>query len=65
MFQDQKHDNLKLREDGLGGVYIESLSEHVVRNTDEILHLVKLGSHQRTTAATKSNKVSRSTLSFI
>ncbi|KAL5506186.1 hypothetical protein EMCRGX_G007780 [Ephydatia muelleri] len=53
---DQKRDNLKLREDGLGGVYIESLSEHVVRNTDEILHLVKLGSHQRTTAATKSNK---------
>ena len=46
----------------MGGVFIENLSEHVVRNTDKILALLKEGTRLRTTAATKMNKVSISSL---
>ena len=49
---------MRIREDGVGGVFIENLSEHVVRNTDKILALLKEGTRLRTTAATKMNKVS-------
>ena len=49
---------MRIREDGVGGVFIENLSEHVVRNTDKILALLIEGTRLRTTAATKMNKVS-------
>ena len=49
---------MRIREDGVGGVFIENLSEHVVQNTDKILALLKEGMRLRTTAATKMNKVS-------
>ncbi len=46
-----------MREDGVGGVYVESLSEHVVRNTAEVMRLLQIGAHLRITAMTKMNKV--------
>ena len=55
--QDPSRENLKIREDGLGGVYVEGLSEHVVRNTDGVISLLRKGAHLRTTATTKMNKV--------
>ena len=42
----------------MGGVYIETLSEHVVRNTDGIMSLLHKGAGLRTTASTRMNKVS-------
>lgn len=50
-------ENLRIREDGLGGVYVENLSEHVVRNTAGIMSLLRDGARLRTTATTKMNKV--------
>ena len=57
ILQDPSRDNLKIREDGVGGVFVEGLSEHVVRNTGEIMALLREGAHLRTTASTKMNKV--------
>ena len=48
---------MRIREDGAGGVYVEGLSEHVVRSTEEIMQLLREGAHLRTTASTKMNKV--------
>ena len=36
---------------------MEGLSEHVVRNTNEVISLLRKGAHLRTTATTKMNKV--------
>lgn len=55
--QDPSRDNLRIREDGAGGVFVEGLSEHVVRSTEEIMQLLREGAHLRTTASTKMNKV--------
>ena len=64
--QDPSRENLKIREDGLGGVYVEGLSEHVVRNTDGVISLLRKGAHLRTTATTKMNKVGlQTTFSFL
>lgn len=41
----------------MGGVYIENLSEHVVRNTTGIMSLLREGSRLRTTGSTRMNKV--------
>ncbi|XP_064386094.1 uncharacterized protein LOC135334732 isoform X2 [Halichondria panicea] len=51
-------DNLRIREDGVGGVFVENLSEHVVRNTAGIMSLLREGARLRTTATTKMNKES-------
>ena len=48
---------MRIREDGAGGVFVEGLSEHVVRSTGEIMQLLREGAHLRTTASTKMNKV--------
>lgn len=55
--QDPSRDNLRIREDGVGGVFVEGLSEHIVRNTGEIMQLLREGAHLRTTASTRMNKV--------
>ena len=55
--QEPSRENLKIREDGCGGVFVESLSEHVVRGTEEIMHLIQQGTRLRATNATKMNKV--------
>lgn len=57
MLQDPARENLRIREDGVGGVYIESLSEHVVRNIGGIMSLLREGSRFRSTGTTKMNKV--------
>ncbi len=48
---------MKIREDGVGGVFMDGLSEHVVRNTDGIMSLLRTGARLRTTGSTKMNKV--------
>ena len=63
LLQDTR-DNLRIREDGSGSVYVEGLSEHVVKTTDEIKGLIKKGSNLRSTASTRMNKA-RLTSSFI
>lgn len=55
--QDPTRENLRIREDGLGGVFVEGLSEHVVRGTDGVMALLRQGTHFRTTAPTRMNKV--------
>ena len=60
--QDPSRENLKIREDGLGGVYVEGLSEHVALNTDGVISLLRKGAHLRTTATTKMNKVGLQTI---
>ena len=57
LIQDPRKESLKLREDGVGGVYVDSLSEHVVRNTAEVMRLLQIGAQLRITAMTKMNKV--------
>ena len=42
----------------MGGVFVEGLSERVVRNTDEIIALLNEGSQLRSTAVTRMNKAS-------
>ena len=49
---------LLIREDKVRGVFIGGLSEWVVRNTSEVMSLLKRGSAQRATGATKSNETS-------
>ena len=56
--QDPSRENLRIREDGVGGVFIEGLSEHVVRNTGGIMALLREGTRLRTTGTTKMNVVS-------
>uniref|UniRef100_A0A1X7UXS9 Kinesin motor domain-containing protein n=1 Tax=Amphimedon queenslandica TaxID=400682 RepID=A0A1X7UXS9_AMPQE len=48
-------DNLRIREDGVGGVYVEGLSEHVVRSTRELKKLIQDGASLRKTASTRMN----------
>lgn len=51
-------DNLRIRESGDGSVYVEDLSEHVVRNPRDVYRLLQHGKTQRATNSTKFNKAS-------
>lgn len=55
--QDPCRENLKIREDGVGGVFVDMLSEHMVRNTEDILKLIQDGARLRATSATRTNRV--------
>ena len=57
IYQDPRRENLKLREDGSGGVFVEFLSEHVVCDTEEVMKLIQEGARLRTTSKTRMNKV--------
>ena len=50
--------NLLIREDKKKGVYVEGLSEWVVRSPAEIYGLMERGSSTRATASTKMNEIS-------
>ena len=50
--------HLQIREDPSGGVYVNNLSEHIVKSADEIMQLLKDGSAMRTTASTDMNQQS-------
>jgi hypothetical protein len=50
--------NLHIREDKKRGVFVENLSEWVVRTPDEIYGLMERGATQRTTGSTKMNELS-------
>ena len=50
--------NLSIREDKKKGVYVDGLSEWVVRNPKEIYTLIKKGANYRATAYTKMNDIS-------
>lgn len=58
-YQDPTRENLKIREGGADGVFVEGLSEPVVRNTRQILDFLAKGTQIRTTAVTRMNKVSQ------
>ena len=50
--------NLNIREDKKKGIYVENLSEWVVRNSNDIYSLLEQGALNRTTSATNMNDVS-------
>ena len=50
--------NLNIREDKKRGVYVDGLSEWVVKTPDEIYGLMDRGATQRTTGSTKMNELS-------
>ncbi|CAG9465541.1 unnamed protein product [Pedinophyceae sp. YPF-701] len=50
--------NLTIREDRKRGVYVDKLSEWVVRTPDEVYGLMERGSTMRATGATKLNELS-------
>ncbi len=50
-------DNLRIREGGDGGVFVEGLSEHVVRSPNDVYTLLQQGKAQRATNSTRMNKV--------
>ena len=56
-FQDPRRENLKIREDGSGGVFVDLLSEHVVCDTEEVMKLIQEGARLRATSKTRMNKV--------
>ncbi len=53
---DPERTNLNVREDKAKGIYIEELSEHYVVSEDEVLDIMKLGSDNRSVAATNMNE---------
>ena len=55
--QEPHRENLRIREDGGGGVFVEALSEHIVRDAEEIIALIHRGTRLRATNVTKMNKV--------
>jgi len=50
--------NLSIREDKRKGIYVEGLSEWIVRTPREIYDLMKLGAAMRATGSTKMNEMS-------
>lgn len=50
--------NLHIREDKKKGVFVEGLSEWVVRNPKEVYGLMQRGAMTRATASTKMNEIS-------
>ncbi|XP_062517436.1 uncharacterized protein LOC134192702 [Corticium candelabrum] len=57
-YDDSKADRLRIREAAGGGLFVDNLSEHVVKSPREILDLLKRGAVMRTTAQTKLNRES-------
>ena len=49
---------LKVREDPSGEVYVDGLTEHIVKTPAEIIDLLHRGAEARTTASTKMNQAS-------
>ena len=50
--------NLNIREDKKRGIYIDNLSEWIVKNSDDIYTLLERGSENRATASTVMNEIS-------
>ena len=50
--------NLNIREDKKKGIYIDNLSEWIVRNSDDIYTLLERGSENRATSSTVMNEIS-------
>lgn len=50
--------NLNIREDKLGKVYIDELSEHYIASPEEIMEFMKIGNINRTIASTNMNEES-------
>jgi kinesin family protein 5 len=48
--------NLNVREDKAKGIYIEGLSEHYMASEEEVLEIMRLGSDNRSVAATNMNE---------
>ena len=55
---DPKSNDLKIRESGGGGTFIDKLSETVVRTPSDVYNLLRLGSAQRNTNKTTMNATS-------
>lgn len=55
---DLNKNNLNVREDKVKGVYIEDLSEHYVGSEDDVFELIRIGTENRTVAATMMNEQS-------
>ncbi|XP_062507660.1 uncharacterized protein LOC134184072 isoform X2 [Corticium candelabrum] len=55
---DPTRKDLRIREDAEGSVYVENLSEHVVRSLSDVRQLMKKGGTSRTTDSTRLNTVS-------
>jgi kinesin family protein 3/17 len=53
-----KMDRMRIRESAGGGVFVDNLSEHVVKSPKDILDLLKQGASLRATAQTKLNRES-------
>eukprot|EP00041_Stephanoeca_diplocostata_P035225 m.1233155 g.1233155 ORF g.1233155 m.1233155 type:complete len:1363 (-) comp24662_c0_seq3:2940-7028(-) len=51
-------DDLSVREDPSGGVYVHGLREQVVTSPDEVVEWLRVGSQMRNTAATNMNRAS-------
>eukprot|EP00050_Salpingoeca_kvevrii_P005168 m.272751 g.272751 ORF g.272751 m.272751 type:complete len:1251 (+) comp11088_c0_seq1:32-3784(+) len=50
--------DLRIRESGDGGIFVEDLSEHVVREPEDVYELLKLGKQQRISNSTRMNRES-------
>ena len=50
--------NLNIREDKKKGIFVDNLSEWLVRNTDDIYALLERGSENRATSSTTMNEIS-------
>ena len=50
--------NLQIREDKKRGIYVDGLSEWMVRSRSEVLKLIRRGAVMRTTGSTKMNEMS-------
>jgi kinesin family protein 5 len=63
---DVERTNLNVREDKVKGIYIEDLTEHYVACEEDVLEIMKIGSDNRSVAATNMNEnSSRSHSCFI
>lgn len=58
LLSETSKDSLRIRETGDGGVFVDQLSEHVVKNKADIYQLLQTGKLQRTTNSTKMNRES-------
>ena len=55
--EDHKGEALRIRESADGGVFVEDLSEHIVKSKQDVYMLLQTGKAQRTTNSTKMNRV--------
>eukprot|EP00051_Salpingoeca_urceolata_P014469 m.184198 g.184198 ORF g.184198 m.184198 type:complete len:1198 (-) comp18095_c0_seq2:232-3825(-) len=58
LLNEHSKDSLRIRESADGGVYVETLTEHVVRSATDVYNLLLKGKAQRTTAQTRLNRES-------